>query len=169
MKWPNDVLADGARSRASCWNPRAAARAIRAGSPSASASIWRRFPTDTEFPATSLAALGIARAAAAGRADSRSPPRFAKWYDVWRAHGFAPMRDAWLARAAGLGARIRARLQNEERIGVFEGIDEDGALSCATAQGQRRTIAAGEVFFVRAMKNAARHRRRQHQHRLRRL
>jgi BirA family biotin operon repressor/biotin-[acetyl-CoA-carboxylase] ligase len=53
---------------------------------------------------------------------------------------------AWLARASGLGAPIRARLPNETREGVFEGIDEGGAL-LLNEQGRVRAIAAGEVFF----------------------
>ena len=75
--------------------------------------------------------------------------RFAKWYDIWTTDGFAPIRDAWLARAAGLGTRIRARLTNEETIGVFEGIDETGALLLRESAGRMRAIAAGEVFFAR--------------------
>ncbi len=53
--------------------------------------------------------------------------------------GFGDIRDAWLARAAGLGTRIRARLQNEETSGMFEGIDEAGALLLREAQGRSRT------------------------------
>jgi BirA family biotin operon repressor/biotin-[acetyl-CoA-carboxylase] ligase len=62
-------------------------------------------------------------------------------------NGFSPIQDAWLARAAGLGSRIRARLTHEETTGVFEGIDATGALILREAQGRTRTIAAGEVFF----------------------
>ncbi len=53
---------------------------------------------------------------------------FAGWYDAWASQGFSVLRDAWLARAAGLGGRIRARLATEETNGVFEGIDGTGAL-----------------------------------------
>ena len=56
------------------------------------------------------------------------------------------MREAWLARASGLGARIRARLPDRERQGVFEGIDRTGALLLNEA-GKTTAIAAGEVFF----------------------
>jgi BirA family biotin operon repressor/biotin-[acetyl-CoA-carboxylase] ligase len=72
---------------------------------------------------------------------------FAKWYDVWMTSGFVPIHDAWIARAAGLGTRIRARLTHEETSGVFEGIDDTGALILREAQGRTRTIAAGEVFL----------------------
>ena len=51
-----------------------------------------------------------------------------------------------LARAAGLGQRIRARLPDVERMGVFEGIDDEGAL-LLNEGGRTRAIAAGEVFF----------------------
>jgi BirA family biotin operon repressor/biotin-[acetyl-CoA-carboxylase] ligase len=73
---------------------------------------------------------------------------FAKWYEVWRGEGFAAIRDAWLARAAGLGGRIRARLTHEEASGVFEGIDESGALLLRESVGRVRAIPAGEVFFA---------------------
>jgi BirA family biotin operon repressor/biotin-[acetyl-CoA-carboxylase] ligase len=72
---------------------------------------------------------------------------FAKWYELWRGRGFGPIRDAWLARAANLGGRIRARLTNEETSGVFEGIDETGALILRESVDRTRVIAAGEVFF----------------------
>jgi BirA family biotin operon repressor/biotin-[acetyl-CoA-carboxylase] ligase len=61
--------------------------------------------------------------------------------------GFEIVRAAWLARASGLGSPIRARLANHEtHAGVFEGIDESGALLLNQGTGVR-TIAAGEVFF----------------------
>jgi BirA family biotin operon repressor/biotin-[acetyl-CoA-carboxylase] ligase len=103
-------------------------------------------PEGTEFPAISLAALGAAppqpRDALTALASA-----WAKWYDVWMTKGFGEIRDAWLARAAGLGTRIRARLQNEETSGVFEGIDASGALILRESQDRVRIIAAGEVFF----------------------
>jgi biotin-(acetyl-CoA carboxylase) ligase len=43
--------------------------------------------------------------------------------------------------------RIRARLQKEETSGVFEGIDEAGALILRETHDRTRIIAAGEVFF----------------------
>jgi BirA family biotin operon repressor/biotin-[acetyl-CoA-carboxylase] ligase len=146
VKWPNDVLANGAKI---------AGILLESASSGGADPSWLVIgvginlavhPGDTEFPATSLPALGV------------TPPQpgdgllhlaasFAKWYDVWRADGFAPIRDAWLARAAGLGTRIRARLQNGECVGMFEGIDMGGALLLRETHDRVRTIAAGEVFF----------------------
>jgi len=44
--------------------------------------------------------------------------------------------------------RIRARLSNEETSGVFEGLDETGALLLRENAGPVRKISAGEVFFA---------------------
>ncbi len=146
VKWPNDVLVNGAKL---------AGILLESASQSGADPAWlavgiginlKHHPSDTEFPATSLAAIGLA-APEPREALLRLAASFAKWYDIWRAQGFAPIRDAWLARAAGLGTRIRARLTNGETMGVFEGIDANGALLLRETQDRVRTIAAGEVFF----------------------
>lgn len=146
VKWPNDVLVNGAKI---------AGILLESASQGGADPAWlaigiginlKQHPSDTEFPATSLPAQGFAT----------PEPRdgllhlaasFAGWYELWRADGFSPIRDAWLARAAGLGTRIRARLQNEETMGIFEGIDANGALLLRETQDRVRVIAAGEVFF----------------------
>jgi BirA family biotin operon repressor/biotin-[acetyl-CoA-carboxylase] ligase len=145
LKWPNDVLADGKKI---------AGILLESSSRGGEVPAWlavgiginlAHFPPETEFPATSLANLG-ASVPAAGEALTALAASFAKWYETWNAKGFASVRVAWLARAAGLGTRIRARLQNEETSGVFEGIDEKGALILREGQGRVRLIAAGDVF-----------------------
>ena len=146
VKWPNDVLAGGRKlsgillESASGGDGALTFLAIGIGMNLA------HFPPDTEFPATSLAALGVS-VPSPSAALTQLAAHFAKWYDVWMTTGFSPIQDAWLARAAGLGSRIRARLTHEETSGVFEGIDGTGALILREAQGRTRTIAAGEVFF----------------------
>jgi len=65
----------------------------------------------------------------------------------WQA-GFAPIRAAWLARAGGLGAELRARLGTRELTGRFDTIDAEGRLRLRLADGSVETIAAGEVFPV---------------------
>ena len=59
--------------------------------------------------------------------------------------GFAAIRDAWLARARGVGQPIRVRLPGETLEGRFAGLDSDGALLLDRPDGRRR-IASGEVF-----------------------
>jgi BirA family biotin operon repressor/biotin-[acetyl-CoA-carboxylase] ligase len=146
VKWPNDVLADAKKiagillESASAGGDRLDWLAVGIG---VNLAV---FPEGTEFPATSLAALGIAPPAPydalAGLAAA-----WAKWYEVWLTRGFSEIRDVWLSRAAGLGTRIRAKLQNEETHGVFEGIDATGALILRESRDRTRTISAGEVFF----------------------
>jgi len=143
VKWPNDVLGNGKKLAGilleSGRNPEGHWLAIGVGVNLAS------FPTGTEFPATSLAQMGIAPPSP-DIALSVLAARFAHWYDVWMSEGFETARTAWLARAGGLGTTIRARLPTETREGVFEGIDAGGAL-LLNEQGHVRAIAAGEVFF----------------------
>jgi BirA family biotin operon repressor/biotin-[acetyl-CoA-carboxylase] ligase len=144
VKWPNDVLVDG----------RKLSGILLEAGPQKNGDAWLAIgiginladhPGDTEFPATSLAALGVTPPAPEGALIVLAA-RFAHWLEVWRADGFAPLRTAWLARAGGLGAPIRARLPHEERRGAFEGIDATGALLLRESSGVR-AITAGEVFF----------------------
>ncbi|HEY1876785.1 MAG TPA: biotin--[acetyl-CoA-carboxylase] ligase [Rhizomicrobium sp.] len=144
VKWPNDVLAEG----------RKLAGILLEGASAKPGTNWLAIgigvnlaghPEGTEFPATSLADLGIA-APPAEEALTILAARFAHWYDVWMNTGFETLREAWLARAVALGTHIRARLPRETREGVFAGIDETGAL-LLNEGGRISAIAAGEVFF----------------------
>jgi BirA family biotin operon repressor/biotin-[acetyl-CoA-carboxylase] ligase len=141
VKWPNDVLASGRKLAGILLESDSKAGWLAIGIGVNLAS----FPQGTEFPATSLAGLGIA-APSSDEALTVLAARFAHWYDVWMSQGFESVRTAWLARAQQLGAPIRARLPHETREGVFEGIDAAGAL-LLNEQGRVRAIAAGEVFF----------------------
>lgn len=147
VKWPNDVLMDGRKIAGILLES-----ASQGGAPPAWLAIGigvnlATHPEGTEFPATSLKAQA-ATVPAVEDALLHLAAHFARWYEVWHGEGFAAIRDAWLARAAGLGTRIRARLATEETHGVFEGLDESGALILRESAGHVRHIAAGEVFFA---------------------
>jgi BirA family biotin operon repressor/biotin-[acetyl-CoA-carboxylase] ligase len=146
LKWPNDVLASGRKIAGILLESESGADGMAAWLAVGIGVNLTVFPQDTEFPAISLAALGAAPPAPKD-ALLHLAARFAKWYEVWRTAGFAPVREAWLARTSGLGSRIRVRLASEETMGVFQGIDESGALLLGTAGGTTRTVAAGEVFY----------------------
>ncbi len=144
VKWPNDVLAEGKKLagillEAGDAKPNLNWLAIGIGVNLAN------HPEGTEFPATSLAELGVP-VPSPQEALIILAARFAHWYDVWMKDGFEHLRVEWLTRAKGVGGPIRARLPNETREGVFEGIDASGAL-LLNEGGRLCAIAAGEVFF----------------------
>ena len=61
-------------------------------------------------------------------------------------YGFAPIRTAWLDRAARLGEVITARSGTIQTTGTFETVDAAGNLVLITAKG-RVGLAAADVYF----------------------
>lgn len=141
LKWPNDVLLDGIKCSGILLERQGEALVIGMGVNLA------HHPEATERPATSLAAAGLPVPMPAALLDELAAA-FNHWRALWAAHGFAPIRSAWLERAAGLGGRIVARLGSESPEGVFAGLAEDGALQMRLDDGSLRSIHAGEVFAV---------------------
>lgn len=96
---------------------------------------------------------GAISIAAAGGVDDvetvlhRYLSEFSFWYRRWEQAGFESIRDAWLARAAGIGRQIEVRLPSETVPGTFAGLDAEGVLLLGTAEGVRR-IAAGDVYLL---------------------
>ena len=144
LKWPNDVLIEGRKVCGILLESGAAP----GGGLWLAAGIGVNFahhPDDSERPATSLAAQGAK--ADPAHAGERLAHHFDTWLQRWQQSGFAPIRDAWLARAHGLGERVVARLETETVEGVFADLMPDGALRLDLADGTRRLISAGDVFF----------------------
>ena len=79
---------------------------------------------------------------------------FAQWEDRLQTRGFAPLRAAFMAHAANVGARVEARTGAEVISGRFDSLDETGALIVITDRG-RRAIPAAEVFFRQETGHAA--------------
>ena len=107
-------------------------------------------PVETAYPATDLAAAGVAVSAedlffALSSAMAR---RLAQWQ---QGAGFQSIRADWLDRAAGIGGEMRVRLpKNREFVGRAEALDERGRLLLRLADGTLQTITAGDVFPVAA-------------------
>jgi BirA family transcriptional regulator, biotin operon repressor / biotin---[acetyl-CoA-carboxylase] ligase len=141
LKWPNDVLLNGRKTSGilleSCGNDRVA---IGIGINLAS------HPQNTEFPATCVVAE-IGFAPEPEDLLPRLARRMAAWYEMWHRDGFAPVRAAWSSRAQGVGLSIRVRLAEREMEGLFEDIDDEGALLLKGPSGARTRITAGDVFF----------------------
>lgn len=143
-KWPNDVLVDGAKISGvlleSRTRPDGALDWVVAG---IGANLAHK-PLNTLYPATALADH-----------DAVQEPvqfaewllaRFGYWYDRWKVEGFAPLREAWLKRAQGLGQPIVVRLPDGELHGRFAALDDSGALLLELPDGSRQAVTAGDVF-----------------------
>jgi BirA family biotin operon repressor/biotin-[acetyl-CoA-carboxylase] ligase len=141
LKWPNDLLLDGAKLSGILLERADNAVVIGFGVNLA------HHPTDTDRLATSLAAYGIAVEPAPFL--DMLADTFARWLARWRQEGVLPVRDRWVERAHPAGTALTVRLPDRSSIdGLFERLDADGALILRLASGERRVIHAGDVFLI---------------------
>jgi BirA family biotin operon repressor/biotin-[acetyl-CoA-carboxylase] ligase len=145
LKWPNDVIVDGAKLagillEADSLADGRLALAIGIGVNVVSA------PDDLPYPATSLSARGdVTTAEELFTALSDS---LVGWLETWdEGRGLPSVRKAWMARAAGLGAQVVVDLGGRTIRGRFESIDERGRLVLRAPTGVATAIAAGDVYF----------------------
>jgi BirA family biotin operon repressor/biotin-[acetyl-CoA-carboxylase] ligase len=137
IKWPNDLMFDGAKLAGILLEREGDAVIVGFGVNLAS------HPDSLERPATSLAALG-------GMAPEPAPfleiltRAFSRWLAIWRDRGVAPIRAAWLAAAHPFGTALVTTAGE----GLFEGLDATGALRLRLADGSLRVIHAGDVFLL---------------------
>jgi BirA family transcriptional regulator, biotin operon repressor / biotin---[acetyl-CoA-carboxylase] ligase len=137
LKWPNDVLMNGAKfcgilTEVVGTDPTRVA--LGCGINLAHA------PKGTPYP---VAALGNELAA-----DAILPKlalSFWNWIEIWdEGRGFPAIRKAWLERAAGVGKEVSV----DGLTGQFEGLGPDGALLIMFSDGTKKHIHAGEVRFA---------------------
>ncbi len=145
LKWPNDVLLNGGKLAGilleSLGNGRLAIGIgvnLRAAPSADEVEREAARPTSLASSTGTLVAPSEVLAALA--------PAYAAREAQFTTFGFAPIREAWLARAARLGETITARTGITETTGVFETVDERGQLVLSTARG-RQAIPAADVFF----------------------
>lgn len=147
LKWPNDVLLNGGKVAGMLLEtigPRGDALSIGIGVNLAQAPGADQVEPGAVSPVSLLSETGVS-VSPADFLDLLAPA-YARYEAQFITYGFAPIRTAWLDRAARLGEQITARLPAEAVTGRFDTVDEQGQLVLSTPQGLRR-IAAADVFF----------------------
>jgi BirA family biotin operon repressor/biotin-[acetyl-CoA-carboxylase] ligase len=137
IKWPNDLVAAGAKLAGILLEREGEAVVIGFGVNLA------HHPADIGRPATSLAALAGAAPDPEAFLETLADA-FARALGRWRSEGLAPLRARWIKAAHPPGTA----LSTSEGAGLFEGLDENGALRLRLADGSERLIHAGDVFLI---------------------
>jgi BirA family biotin operon repressor/biotin-[acetyl-CoA-carboxylase] ligase len=141
LKWPNDLLIDGAKLSGILLERTEDAVVIGLGVNLA------HCPEGLDRAATSMRVYGPApdpQIFAETLAES-----FERWVARWRGEGLGPVRERWLDRAHPAGTALTARLADGSAVdGLFDGLTRDGALILRLADGTQRVIHAGDVFLL---------------------
>jgi BirA family biotin operon repressor/biotin-[acetyl-CoA-carboxylase] ligase len=147
LKWPNDLVADGAKLAGILlegWSV-GARFAVSVGI----GVNLAEHPADLSYPATHLAAL-IGRPVRSREFLERLAMRFDEQLSAFaRGAGFAAIRERWLQHAAGLGAPLRATTTTGAREGIFTGLDLSGRL-LLRRQDTIETIESADVALLGA-------------------
>ncbi|MFN0022279.1 MAG: biotin--[acetyl-CoA-carboxylase] ligase [Parvularculaceae bacterium] len=141
LKWPNDLLADGAKLAGLLLELTGAQPLVALGVGVNVVSA----PAGLAYPAARLIDLMEAAPPAPRAFVETLDETFAFWRRVWLHDGFSPIRAGWLDRAAGRGGLLRVDTPAGVIAGIFEDLDSSGAL-VLNCEGARRTIAAGAVL-----------------------
>lgn len=143
-KWPNDIIMRDAKVAGILLEAEATGDAPPDWVVLGLGINLAHYPEDTEYPATSLKEEGSPHVTEVDMLEAFGR-HFLVWTNRWLDDGFAPVREQWLKRAAGLGAAIEVRLDDETLSGTFADLDTDGAL-LLVQDGTERRITSGDVF-----------------------
>lgn len=144
LKWPNDVMIDGAKL-AGILLEGTALPGGRMATVIGFGVNCAHHPADTPYGAIDLSGAGYPTEPPAMLAalDAAMRHRLAEWA---HGEGFADIREAWLMRASGVGKPVTVRLGERQSEGIFEALDFSGAMVLRRPDGVRETISAGDVF-----------------------
>ena len=137
IKWPNDLIADGAKLAGILLEREG--EAVIAGFGVNVADCPDMFGR----PITCLKNLTEVAPDPAVLLEQLADS-FARWIRRWRQEGLDRLRPAWLERAHPVGTA----LETSEGTGLFDGLDSNGALRLRLADGTSRVIHAGDVFLI---------------------
>ncbi len=139
LKWPNDLLLD---------NRKAAGILIETGcdreeSPYAVAG----FGINVNTPPDGAVGVGVGASPSVDLVLEALLESLSECLIVWARDGFAPVREAWLEKAAGVGRPIRVRTAQGTMAGVFRTLDPSGALVLDGPGGLVEIVRAGEILM----------------------
>lgn len=141
IKWPNDLMVAGAKLSGILLERIDEAVIVGFGVNLAD------HPDETARPAINMGMLG-------GAPD---PVRFLEaladsfegWVGRWREEGLEPVRTRWLAAAHPPGTALSTHTASGAWVeGLFDGLDESGALRLRLPDGSVQVIHAGDVFLI---------------------
>lgn len=141
IKWPNDLLADGAKISGILLEGAGDAVVVGMGVNLA------HHPDLPDRPATSLAALGLSAPDPADFAEELAAS-FAAWLARWRGEGLGAILARWQARAHPPGSALRVNAPEGVLEGLYEGLEGDGALRLKSADGRVHVVHAGDIFLL---------------------
>jgi len=145
LKWPNDVLADGAKLAGILLESERLPNGAQAIAVGLGINVVAA-PADVPYPATSMNAFGTGTEAAevfAALSDA-----WCEAFDIWDfGSGLSGVLDEWRKMAGGLGETISVATSGGVERGIFETIDETGRLCLRRPNGELITISAGDVHF----------------------
>lgn len=141
IKWPNDLLLDGAKLSGILLER--SADAIVAG-------FGVNLTTHPSIEGRQTASLaGRLWVHSAAELFEHLVAEFSRWLDIWRTDGLAPVVARWQEQAHPIGTPLLARLSDGSSTpGTYDGLDAHGALRLRLADGNVRVIHAADVFLV---------------------
>lgn len=145
LKWPNDVLADGAKLSGILLESALLKDGRKALVIGIGVNVLH-IPEGVPYAVSSLKDNGYAQGAE--QLLQALAERFAVNFALWNdGQGLETIRTHWLRHAARLGETIRVQSGGETLEGIFSSIDSQGHLILTLPQGRKLAISAGEVFF----------------------
>ena len=149
LKWPNDLVVDGAKLGGILVETRSAGAATRAV-----IGIGINCRRDSSLGLRlrrKIASLDQFLSPPPSRNDllKKITPMLLESLDVFESKGLEPLRREWEAMSAYAGQRLRVRLADGRVLsGISDGIAEDGALRLTTRNGIK-TVRSGRVVSAR--------------------